>query len=398
MPARRPGKPPNRCAGREQERDSAAWLREGRTDERGARNREGAAVHRLAGALRRKRGRPLGTFAAPARRRRSSAWRRRRPSNSSAPRRLSRRGDAQRNARRAAVMIFDRRRAAEILLNAIFGEDPGADAATKAGGRRSGERQLETRVVEGIADVLAQTLQAAFAPSRVSISPSRPVRRLPTSICSARAKCRRSWRNTRSRLRGGASRLIVSAADLATPLAEMFAHGPDPERRPSIRNGRGNGEGRHPAKLSLTAILDDFQMSLRRRREVDVGSCCRSPTSATAMSASNASNAAYSCVSSTKATNAMPWKSKTSSPTTRTTNTTSRRDACAGVTSKSYARKVRQTMASITDTDAMFDAAVAAAAAREGRRAQAAPISTRSCRFPSPYRSCSARRRCRCRS
>jgi flagellar motor switch protein FliM len=170
-------------------------------------------------------------------------------------------------------MIFDPS-AAEILLNAIFGEDPGADAATK--GPAPPQRpstNFETRVVEGIADVLAQTFCTAFEPSAAfdlsieAVSTIADVKLIGARDLAAVAT------HFAISTRAGVFPLIVALPQTAAkPLSEMFARGPDPTAAAADPHWtRQMEKGVAKARLTLTAILDEFQMTLRDVSMLKVG-------------------------------------------------------------------------------------------------------------------------------
>ena len=171
------------------------------------------------------------------------------------------------------VMIFDPS-TAEILLNAIFGEDLGAEAAANGPAPpRRPSTNFETRVVEGIADVLAQTLCAAFAPSAAfdlaveAVSTIADVKLLGARDLSAIAT------HLAVSTRAGVFALIVALPqNAAKPLGEMFARGPDPAA-PAVDPHwtRQMEKGVAKARLTLTAILDEFQMTLRDVSMLKVG-------------------------------------------------------------------------------------------------------------------------------
>ena len=116
----------------------------------------------------------------------------------------------------------------------------------------------------------------------------------------------------------GSVRRHVAAAAPVPDAARGRCSRADPRRaRPSsIRSGRAAwSSGVTEASLTLTAILDEFQMSARRRRRACASAmCCRSATAVRGRCASNAASAACSSAAWASATAATRWKSKTSSP------------------------------------------------------------------------------------
>jgi flagellar motor switch protein FliM len=172
-----------------------------------------------------------------------------------------------------AVMIFDPS-AAEVLLNAIFGEELGADAAAKGPAPpKRANTNFEVRVVEGIADVLAQTLCAAFAPSAAFDLAIEAVSAIAdVKLLGARDLPAITMHFAIS-TRAGVFLLIVALPqNAAKPLGEMFARGPDPTAPTADPHWtRQMEKGVAKARLTLTAILDEFQMTLRDVSMLKVG-------------------------------------------------------------------------------------------------------------------------------
>ena len=173
-----------------------------------------------------------------------------------------------------AVMIFDEK-IVDALLDAIFGVDPAVQAAMQAEAAPPRPRtDLETEIVAGFARTLTAGVCDAFAPVASfdlgveSVHPIADVNLLgPREMAAIMAQYT-------IKTRGGPFRLVVALPQpLTEPLAEMFSRGPDPNAAkvdPQWTKRMERGVGK--AKLTLTAILDEFQMTLGDVSSLTVGS------------------------------------------------------------------------------------------------------------------------------
>jgi flagellar motor switch protein FliM len=172
------------------------------------------------------------------------------------------------------LMIFDAK-IAEVLLAAIFGVDPGANSGFSGEGAPPRLRtELENQLVAGLARIFATSLQDAFSPVAsfdlvfesfaeiVDLTLLGP-REMPAIMAQYTIKTR-----------GGQFRLIVVLPQtLTTPLGDMFARGPDPNAaKLDPLWTRKMEQGVVRAKLALTAILDQFELSLGEVAGLRVGS------------------------------------------------------------------------------------------------------------------------------
>jgi flagellar motor switch protein FliM len=172
------------------------------------------------------------------------------------------------------LMIFDAK-IAEILLAAIFGVEAGANSGfSEAGAPPRTRTQLESQLVAGLAKIFSTSLQDAFSPVAsfdlvfeslsdiVDLTLLGP-REMPAIMAQYMIKTR-----------GGEFRLIVVLPQtLTTPLGDMFARGPDPNAaRLDPQWTRKMEQGVVRAKLALTAILDQFELSLGDVAGLRVGS------------------------------------------------------------------------------------------------------------------------------
>ena len=143
-----------------------------------------------------------------------------------------------------ALTAFDER-IVDIIINAIFGVDPSLDNVY-APGEPAPEAEprertdLESRLVGEFTKALATALQDAFAPvasfdlAFESLDKISDLNRLgPSDMPTCRP-------NARSRRARAFRLLVVLPQMLSTPLADMFARGPDPGAAKSIRNGRAS--------------------------------------------------------------------------------------------------------------------------------------------------------------
>ena len=172
------------------------------------------------------------------------------------------------------MMIFGAR-IAETLLNAIFGVDPAANAGFAGQDAPPRARtELENQLVAGLAKIFALSLHDAFSPVAsfdlafeslneiVDLTLLGP-REMPAIMAQYTIKTR-----------GGEFRLIVVLPQtLTTPLGDMFARGPDPNAaKLDPQWTRKMEQGVVRAKLALTAILDQFELSLGEVAGLRVGS------------------------------------------------------------------------------------------------------------------------------
>ncbi len=162
------------------------------------------------------------------------------------------------------AMIFDEA-IVGVLLDSIFGVDTASEGAPEsAAGAPRDHTDLETQIVVGLAKALAACLTDAFAPVAsfdLAVEGVHTVhdvnllgpREMPAILAEYAIKTR-----------SGAVRLaFVLPQSMATPLAEMFARGPDPDAATvDPQWQRRMEQGVAKAKLTLTAVLDEFQMTL----------------------------------------------------------------------------------------------------------------------------------------
>ena len=118
---------------------------------------------------------------------------------------------------------------------------------------------------------LATALQDAFAPVARLGSPLREQRGSRTKTCWARRTCPPCRPNARSRRSPGRSGcLLVFPQAVSTPLAEMFARSPSATKLDPNWT-RKMEQGVTKAPLTLTAILDEFEMRLGDVAGLQVG-------------------------------------------------------------------------------------------------------------------------------
>ena len=159
------------------------------------------------------------------------------------------------------------------MLNAIFGVDPGVDPppAQEALPART---ELENQMLGGLARILMAPLQEAFAPvASFDLAVEKIVNIVDENLLGAR-EMPAIMAQYLIKTRGGPFRLLfVLPQTFTTPLGEMFARGPDPNAAnidPQWTRLMEQGVTR--AKLTLTAILDEFEMSLGDVADLRVGS------------------------------------------------------------------------------------------------------------------------------
>ena len=162
-----------------------------------------------------------------------------------------------------ALMLFGNE-SVTALLNAIFGLDPGLDAAAAAEEAARERTPLENQMLAGLARTLLDPLIEAFAPvASFDLVLEKIVDIVDENLLGAREMAA-IMAQYLIKTRGGAFRVIVVLPqNLTAPLGEMFARGPDPDAvRIDPQWTRLMEQGVTRAKLNLTAILDEFQLSL----------------------------------------------------------------------------------------------------------------------------------------
>jgi len=174
---------------------------------------------------------------------------------------------------RAALLFEDK--AVETLLYAMLGVDPGLEDQSESPDDPPREAsELELQIALGFSRALAAGIVDAFAPVAsfdLQVETIHPIadvnvlgpRETPAIMAPFTIKTR-----------AGAFRVtLVLPQTMTTPLAEQFARGPDPAVvavDPLWARGMEDGVAR--AKLTLSAVLDDFEMSLGDVAGLRVGS------------------------------------------------------------------------------------------------------------------------------
>jgi len=170
-----------------------------------------------------------------------------------------------------AVLICDES-IVDALLNAMLGVDPVQEAKMEAAPRERSE--LEMQIVLGFARALAAGIADAFAPVANFDLQVEAVHAITDVNLLGPREMPAIMAQYTIKTRGGAFRIVLGLPQSFTvPLAEMFTQGPDPTAvavDPHWARGMEDGVAR--AKLSLTAVLDDFQMSLGDVAGLAVGS------------------------------------------------------------------------------------------------------------------------------
>jgi flagellar motor switch protein FliM len=162
-----------------------------------------------------------------------------------------------------ALMVFGNETIA-VLLNAIFGLDPGVDPASSSQEPSRERTALENQMIAGLARTLIGPLVEAFAPvASFDLGLEKLLDIVDENLLGAKEMAS-IMAQYQIKTRGGAFRLIVVLPqNLTAPLGDMFARGPDPNAvRIDPQWTRLMEQGVTRAKLNLTAILDEFQMSL----------------------------------------------------------------------------------------------------------------------------------------
>lgn len=172
-----------------------------------------------------------------------------------------------------ALMIFANE-AVTALQNAIFGIDPGADAGQIEEEPGRERTELETQMIAGLARILVPSLVGAFAPvASFDLNFEKIVTIVDENLLGAREMAA-IMAQYLVKTRGGPFRVVVVLPQTLTqPLGDMFARGPDPNAAhidPQWTRLMEQGVTR--AKLTLTAILDEFEMSLGDVADLSVGS------------------------------------------------------------------------------------------------------------------------------
>ncbi len=171
------------------------------------------------------------------------------------------------------LMVFDEN-IVDIVINAIFGIDPALDGAFAQEVAETRERtELETRLLSEFTKLLAKALQDAFAPvASFDIGFESLSTIADENLLGPRDMPAISAQYTVKTLAGAFRLLVVLPQSLTTPLAETFARGPDPSATkldPSWT--RKMEQGVTQARLTLTAILDEFEMTLGDVASLQVG-------------------------------------------------------------------------------------------------------------------------------
>ena len=177
-----------------------------------------------------------------------------------------------------ALMVFDER-IVDIIINAIFGVDPSLDNVYAPGEpapeaepreRTDLESRLVGRIHQGARDRAAGRLRSGGELRSRLREREHDLGREPAG---PEGHARRSSAQYTVKTIAGAFRLLVVLPQaLSTPLAEMFARGPDPSATKLDPNWtRKMEQGVTKARLTLTAILDEFEMSLGDVAGLQVG-------------------------------------------------------------------------------------------------------------------------------
>lgn len=172
-----------------------------------------------------------------------------------------------------AVMIFDEN-IVEVLLNSIFGVDPAIQATLPAEDSAPRERtEFETQILHGFARTLSAGICNAFAPVASFDLNAEGVHNIKDVNLLGPREMAAIMAHYTIKTRAGAFRLILALPQpLTLPLAEMFARGPDPTAaKLDPQWTRRMESGVSKAKLSLTAVLDNFEMSLFDVADFQVG-------------------------------------------------------------------------------------------------------------------------------
>jgi flagellar motor switch protein FliM len=173
-----------------------------------------------------------------------------------------------------ALMIFDAK-IADILISAMFGVDAAANAAFS--GEEPAPRprtELENQLVAGLAKIFAASLRDAFSPVASFDLVFESFAEIVDLTLLGPREMAAIMAQYSIKTRGGEFRLIIVLPQtLTTPLGDMFARGPDPNAaKLDPQWTRKMEQGVVRAKLTLTAILDQFELSLGEVADLRVGS------------------------------------------------------------------------------------------------------------------------------
>ena len=173
-----------------------------------------------------------------------------------------------------ALMIFDVK-IAETLLTAIFGIDLAAGASLASQDAPPRPRtELENQLVVGLAKIFAISLQDAFSPVASFDLGFESLSEIVDLTLLGQREMAAIMAQYTIKTRGGEFRLVVVLPQtLTTPLGVMFGRGPDPNAaKLDPLWTRKMEQGVVRAKLALTAILDQFELSLGDVAGLRVGS------------------------------------------------------------------------------------------------------------------------------
>ena len=176
-----------------------------------------------------------------------------------------------------ALMVFDEK-IVDILINSIFGVDPTRDngfspAEAEPEAEPRARTELESRLLGEFTKALAGALQDAFAPVASFDLAYESVNTIEDeNLLGPKDMPAVSAQYTVKTIAGAFRLLVVLPQALTTPLSEMFARGPDPSATKLDPNWtRKMEQGVTKARLTLTAILDEFEMSLGDVANLQVG-------------------------------------------------------------------------------------------------------------------------------